>query len=192
MATNTFQIASGLYDAASEQNDKYVRKMTLEQFTETLQKAGAEQLDQTSTLFNLLDMDEEGVVDMQQLIAGLFSLAPVERAQKAELAFNVLDTNGDGFLTQKELDSGIAKIFNAALRFSDESAIVDALSIHFPTLEIVQPELVSSPLKVCEAAADAVREIFASEEIEGKIDLEHWLQYSQEHEAIAALLSFFV
>eukprot|EP01130_Rhizamoeba_saxonica_P007996 TRINITY_DN3230_c0_g1_i1.p1 TRINITY_DN3230_c0_g1~~TRINITY_DN3230_c0_g1_i1.p1 ORF type:complete len:127 (+),score=17.66 TRINITY_DN3230_c0_g1_i1:35-415(+) len=106
MATNTFQIASGLYDAASEQNDKYVRKMTLEQFTETLQKAGAEQLDQTSTLFNLLDMDEEGVVDMQQLIAGLFSLAPVERAQKAELAFNVLDTNGDGFLTQKELDSG--------------------------------------------------------------------------------------
>ncbi len=55
-------------------------------------------------MFDLFDMDGNGVVDFSELASGLSVLCGGSRDDKAKAAFSLFDYNGDGYISLEEMN----------------------------------------------------------------------------------------
>ncbi|KAK1934500.1 Recoverin family protein [Phytophthora citrophthora] len=71
-------------------------------------------------LFELFDSDKNGVVDVQELGAGLSILCGGSRAEKARSMFTLYDVNHDGFVSPEEMTSYLTSVFRVMFKASQE------------------------------------------------------------------------
>lgn len=71
-------------------------------------------------LFALFDSDQNGVVDVQELGAGLSILCGGSRADKAKSMFTLYDVNHDGYISPEEMTSYLTSIFKVMFKASPE------------------------------------------------------------------------
>ena len=62
-------------------------------------------------MFDLFDMDGNGVVDFSELASGLSVLCGGSRDDKAKAAFSLFDYNGDGYISLEEMTRYLASVF---------------------------------------------------------------------------------
>ncbi|EEY68199.1 uncharacterized protein PITG_04603 [Phytophthora infestans T30-4] len=71
-------------------------------------------------LFELFDADKNGVVDVQELGAGLSILCGGSRADKAKSMFTLYDVNYDGYISPEEMTSYLTCVFKVMFKASPE------------------------------------------------------------------------
>ncbi|CAI5730361.1 unnamed protein product [Hyaloperonospora brassicae] len=71
-------------------------------------------------LFELFDVDKNGVVDVQELGAGLSILCGGNRAEKTKAMFTLYDVNHDGYVSPDEMTSYLTSIFKIMYKASPE------------------------------------------------------------------------
>lgn len=70
-------------------------------------------------LFDLFDVDRNGVVDFQELLSGLSILCGGTRDDKVLAAFELFDLNGDGFISQPEMEQYLTSVFRVVFQTSE-------------------------------------------------------------------------
>ncbi|KAL4176746.1 hypothetical protein KRP22_001687 [Phytophthora ramorum] len=71
-------------------------------------------------LFELFDADKNGVVDVQELGAGLSILCGGSRSDKAKSMFTLYDVNHDGYISPEEMSSYLTSVFKVMFKASPE------------------------------------------------------------------------
>ncbi|CAI5744362.1 unnamed protein product [Peronospora destructor] len=71
-------------------------------------------------LYELFDADKDGVVDVQELGAGLSILCGGSRADKAKVMFTLYDDNHDGYISPEEMTSYLSSVFKVMFTASPE------------------------------------------------------------------------
>ncbi|KAG7395517.1 hypothetical protein PHYBOEH_003657 [Phytophthora boehmeriae] len=71
-------------------------------------------------LFDLFDTDKNGVVDVQELGAGLSILCGGSRADKARSMFTLYDVNHDGYISPEEMTSYLTSVFKVMFKASPD------------------------------------------------------------------------
>lgn len=74
-------------------------------------------------LFELFDADKNGVVDVQELGAGLSILCGGSRADKAKSMFTLYDVNHDDYISPDEMTSYLASVFKVMFKASPELTV---------------------------------------------------------------------
>lgn len=68
-----------------------------------------------AAVYNLFDKDENGVIDMMELICGVSILCAGTEDEKIQAVFNIFDEDGDGFVSMDEMFKFLASIFKVVL-----------------------------------------------------------------------------
>lgn len=68
-----------------------------------------------AAVYNLFDRDDNGVIDMMELICGVSILCSGTEDEKILAVFNVFDENGDGFVSMDEMFKFLSSIFKVVL-----------------------------------------------------------------------------
>ncbi|GMF28972.1 unnamed protein product [Phytophthora fragariaefolia] len=71
-------------------------------------------------LFELFDADKNGVVDVQELGAGLSILCGGSRTDKAKSMFTLYDVNHDGYISPEEMSSYLTSVFKVMFKASPD------------------------------------------------------------------------
>jgi Ca2+-binding EF-hand superfamily protein len=96
-------------------------KLTREQFVSAysllLQKFDVEvpSNDVKNAVFDLFDRDDNGVVDMMELICGASLLCTGSEEDKIHAVFDVFDENGDGVISMDEMFKFLTSVFKVVL-----------------------------------------------------------------------------
>ncbi len=83
--------------------------------TRTMQEALEAEL---QVLFNIFDVDQNGVVDVTELVSGVFLLTQGSARQKLDFAFRLHDGDEDGYLTEVECFSLLMSFLRILLLYS--------------------------------------------------------------------------
>jgi len=78
----------------------------------------------TDALFDVLDLNGDGVMSLGELIAGLCVLMPGAAVDKCRAAFTAFDVNGDGYLSEPELTAFLNAVFTVMYRLGSYTAVV--------------------------------------------------------------------
>jgi len=68
-----------------------------------------------SAVFDLFDRDDNGIVDMMELICGLSMLCAGDQDEKIQAVFSVFDENGDGVISMDEMFKFLTSVFKVVL-----------------------------------------------------------------------------
>jgi len=68
-----------------------------------------------NAVFDLFDRDDNGIVDMMELICGISLLCQGSEDDKIHAVFNVFDENGDGFISMDEMYKFLTSVFKVVL-----------------------------------------------------------------------------
>jgi Ca2+-binding EF-hand superfamily protein len=71
--------------------------------------------DVKNAVFDLFDRDDNGVVDMMELICGASLLCTGTEEEKIHAVFNVFDENGDGVISMDEMFKFLTSVFKVVL-----------------------------------------------------------------------------
>ncbi|KAL6043072.1 Calmodulin, partial [Balamuthia mandrillaris] len=86
--------------------DGKLDKPAFREALDLLEAAGLKKMDDTpfpDRLFDLLDLNGDGVVDLQEFISGLSFLCKGTPEEKLRLSFQAYDLDGNGYITKDEL-----------------------------------------------------------------------------------------
>jgi len=73
------------------------------QFAEFCEILGVDATKEAEDLFNLIDLDRSGTIDILETLIGLSTCTNAPKEEKLKYAFQVFDVNGDGVITRDEL-----------------------------------------------------------------------------------------
>jgi len=68
-----------------------------------------------NAVFDLFDRDDNGIVDMMELICGISLLCQGSEDDKIHAVFNVFDENGDGYISMDEMYKFLTSVFKVVL-----------------------------------------------------------------------------
>jgi len=68
-----------------------------------------------NAVFDLFDRDDNGVVDMMELICGISLLCQGSEEDKIHAVFEIFDENGDGFISMDEMFKFLTSVFKVVL-----------------------------------------------------------------------------
>lgn len=68
-----------------------------------------------NAVFDLFDRDDNGVVDMMEIICGASLLCTGSEKDKIQAVFNVFDENGDGVITMDEMFKFLTSVYKVVL-----------------------------------------------------------------------------
>jgi len=68
-----------------------------------------------NAVFDLFDRDDNGIVDMMELICGISLLCQGSEEDKIHAVFDVFDENGDGFISMDEMFKFLTSVFKVVL-----------------------------------------------------------------------------
>jgi Ca2+-binding EF-hand superfamily protein len=68
-----------------------------------------------NAVFDLFDRDDNGIVDMMELICGISLLCAGSEDDKIHAVFDVFDENGDGFISMDEMYKFLTSVFKVVL-----------------------------------------------------------------------------
>jgi Ca2+-binding EF-hand superfamily protein len=108
-ALQTFKQAAG--------DGKLTRDQFYGAYAVLLQNSGVEVPgeDVQKAVFDLFDRDDNGVVDMMELICGASLLCTGTEEDKIHAVFNVFDENGDGVISMDEMFKFLTSVFKVVL-----------------------------------------------------------------------------
>merc|ERR1712176_524971 len=103
--------------AAGGEDGKLSRDMFLQAYEGLLIHNGVElPSDATrNAVFDLFDRDDNGVVDLMELICGISLLCSGSEDDKIHAVFNIFDENGDGFISMDEMYKFLTSVFKVVL-----------------------------------------------------------------------------
>merc|ERR1719163_868681 len=104
-----------LKEAASD--DKLTKDGFIAAYLKLIEKYGVDAPEKKvqQAVFDLFDRDDNGVVDMMELICGISLLCQGAEDDKIEAVFNVFDENGDGFISMDEMFKFLTSVFKVVL-----------------------------------------------------------------------------
>merc|ERR1719453_2292231 len=102
---------------ASADDGKLTRAGFMVAYTALLQQFGVDSPDDNvkNAVFDLFDRDDNGVVDMMELICGASLLCTGTEEDKIHAVFNVFDENGDGVISMDEMFKFLTSVFKVVL-----------------------------------------------------------------------------
>merc|ERR1712084_61286 len=68
-----------------------------------------------NAVFDLFDRDDNGIVDLMELICGISLLCSGSENDKIHAVFNVFDENGDGLISMDEMFKFLTSVFKVVL-----------------------------------------------------------------------------
>lgn len=68
-----------------------------------------------NAVFDLFDRDDNGVVDMMEIICGISLLCSGSEDDKIHAVFNIFDENGDGYISMDEMFKFLTSVFKVVL-----------------------------------------------------------------------------
>jgi Ca2+-binding EF-hand superfamily protein len=149
-------------------------------------------------LFECLDTNHNGTVDMQEFLTGYTVVAQGSVEQKSTLIFHALDSNGDGYLSKEELKKGLQRCYKGSLKMSSNPELRSSLKgsglwsgegggdRKFLTSSVPDTEKIDSDVNV------ALEEVFKMDDNQdGKISLAEWTKHSKTNSALKQLLTFY-
>lgn len=68
-----------------------------------------------NAVFDLFDRDDNGIVDMMELICGISLLCAGSEDDKIHAVFDIFDVNGDGFISMDEMYKFLTSVFKVVL-----------------------------------------------------------------------------
>jgi len=71
--------------------------------------------DVQSAIFGLFDRDNNGMVDMMELICGISILCGGSEEEKIHAIFNIFDENGDSYISMDEMFKFLSSVFRVVL-----------------------------------------------------------------------------
>lgn len=98
-------------------DDKLLKDSFLGAYRGLIQKYGVDVPNQgvQDALFDLFDRDDNGVVDMMELICGVSLLCQGTEDDKIKAVFDIFDENGDGFISMDEMFKFLTSVFKVVL-----------------------------------------------------------------------------
>lgn len=129
--------------------------------------------EQCGQMFDLFDIDHNGVIDMMELMYGLSALCAGSDDEKLQTVFDGLDENGDGYLSLEELHGFLLSVFRVVL----SPAAIHKMNSMGVTVESIE-ELASSTAEECFSEADLNRD--------GKVSVSEfkiWFRGSSDNDA---------
>lgn len=118
---------SGLKEVPVEEGLKTMKmasqdgKLTREQFLEayksilTVHGVSIPTSEVQNSVFDLFDRDDNGIVDLMELICGVSLLCAGTEDDKIHAVFNIFDENGDGFISMDEMYKFLTSVFKVVL-----------------------------------------------------------------------------
>lgn len=102
---------------SSAVEDKLTRDQFLQGYEGLIQKFGLEVPPQNvkNAVFDLFDRDDNGIVDMMELICGISLLCQGTEEEKIHAVFDIFDENGDGFISMDEMFKFLTSVFKVVL-----------------------------------------------------------------------------
>lgn len=137
--------------AAAAGDSKLTRVQFLDCYQELLRSHSIEvpSEDVRGAIFDLVDRDGNGVVDMMELVCGVALLCGGTEDEKFEAIFNTVDANSDGFISVDELFKFLTSVFRVGLT-PQALAVMNSMG---PTVGSAE-ELASVTTMECFSVAD--------------------------------------
>lgn len=133
----------------------------------------------SDALFECLDLNHDGSLDLEEVLFGLSTLATGSLDDKAELVFKAMDLDNSGFLDKEEVKKQSEKLFKAFCAFTKQAVndiIYKKYHRTFPDYQL-QPimDSLSAPLKE-KLTVDGVFTIFqrGDTDNDGQLSLDEW------------------
>jgi len=111
-------VSEGLKSLKGTADDgKLTKDKFLEAYKALLEKYGVDIPDKKvqDAVFDLFDRDDNGVVDMMELICGISLLCQGTEDDKIKAVFDIFDENGDGFISMDEMFKFLTSVFKVVL-----------------------------------------------------------------------------
>jgi len=104
------------FKAAADDN-KLSRPVFISAYESLLKNYGIEVPAESvkNAVFDLFDRDDNGVVDMMELICGISLLCQGSEEDKIHAVFEIFDENGDGFISMDEMFKFLTSVFKVVL-----------------------------------------------------------------------------
>jgi len=98
-------------------DDKLAKDQFLAAYKDLLTNHEVEIPDQTvqDAVFDLFDRDDNGAVDMMELICGIALLCQGTEEEKIKAIFSIFDENGDDFISMDEMFKFLTSVFKVVL-----------------------------------------------------------------------------
>merc|ERR1719310_888554 len=111
-------VATGLQTFKATAQDGKLTKDTFEKsYVDLLAAHGvsAPSAEVCAAVYDLFDRDQNGVVDMMELVCGISLLCQGTEDDKIEAVFDIFDENGDGFISMDEMFKFLLAVFRVVL-----------------------------------------------------------------------------
>ncbi|EGC30631.1 hypothetical protein DICPUDRAFT_58183 [Dictyostelium purpureum] len=176
--------AKKLFEVFSELSNGGKVPLNRQQFKDGLSKleqCGLKNLDNTpfgDRLFDLLDTNKDGSVDLQEFISGLSILCKGSVEEKLELSFKAYDLDGNGYITKSELSQMFQQAWISGFK---------ALSYQ-TNEEVNKDDLNNFSEEMAQIFADGA---FSSLDVngDGKLSFNEFKQFAMSHPKITATLN---
>jgi Ca2+-binding EF-hand superfamily protein len=98
-------------------DNKLTRDVFIDAYSNLLKAYGIEVPAESvkNAVFDLFDRDDNGVVDMMELICGISLLCQGSEEDKIHAVFEIFDENGDGFISMDEMFKFLTSVFKVVL-----------------------------------------------------------------------------
>lgn len=102
---------------AGGEDGKLTRGKFIEAYEAILQSHGVQMPSDAikNAVFDLFDRDDNGVVDLMELICGISLLCKGTEDDKIQAVFDIFDANGDGFISMDEMYKFLTSVFKVVL-----------------------------------------------------------------------------
>lgn len=102
-----------------------------------------------NAVFDLFDKDDNGIVDMMEIVCGVSLLCKGNESEKVEAVFMMFDENGDGFVTVDEMYKFLTTVFKVVCTPA-VMAVVNSTGVEVTSVE----DMASATTLECFQTAD--------------------------------------
>merc|ERR1719247_2246717 len=110
---------------------------------------GAPSADVCTAVFDLFDRDQNGIVDMMELVCGISLLCQGTEDDKIAAVFKAFDEDGDGFVSMQEMNTFLLSVFRVVLT----PAVAGMIDWSFSTLHLTEEARHSVTVSTSEPSA---------------------------------------
>merc|ERR1712190_415537 len=87
-----------------------------------------------NAVFDLFDRDDNGIVDLMELICGISLLCAGTEDDKIHAVFNIFDENGNGFISMDEMYKFLTSVFKVVLT-PNVMAVMNSMGVNVESPE---------------------------------------------------------
>jgi Ca2+-binding EF-hand superfamily protein len=148
---NVKEVCATFKEAAAANEGKLSQDQFADVYDALLKDSGHEPVSDEvkRAVFDLFDRDDNGTVDMMELICGVSLLCKGDENAKVEAVFMMFDDNGDGFVSENEMKKFLITVFKVVCT-PKVMEVVSAAGVQVTSIE----DMASATVTECFSEAD--------------------------------------